>query len=544
MRSRNGLTRAIVFTLSLSMCGGAWAGCRPPRQGSTGTEGTGGARAPSPPRSPERVTCRFSAESQDVLSKALSEKTSRFSPEVRVHLMSILVEECRGWPPVIDKTFALAKAARGLAPDPPASEGGDALLEAEREDMNRRLEGWCPGYAALLADGGEGVSGAPGTLGLAPGVWRKLWKVCQMDRENMLTETELVKDRPVSLLVYAIFQSLRAGGMEAPSARLLARQWLPYDPIGELAASLKIAFPKGSSGVAPLDVPRIAISATQILLSGQPMATVIGDRSQAEDKRDGEDGFLLSELYRMLSQIATRRDAVARQGGSKGGGWLTLMADATTRFSLVTEVLYTAAQARFKRFQMMIESPDSRAASIVFEVVTVDEAEARMGYTDRVILRPNEIELKLGPKVVSQRIPLPTTGRERAFEVLTSRLHSYLSSAIQGERARSSRQVGHSFSVTPAPVLWVEPTAEVTLQDIAYALMAVRAVARGERATSRPGGVHQRGCPLEPNPEESDFVIAPKDVAAWAYPLPRLSFLRLLAASDEQRGDERQEKGR
>ena len=89
---------------------------------------------------------------------------------------------------------------------------------------------------------------------------------------------------------------------------------------------------------------------------GRPVAPVNNGKVDPSVKRDGENGYYIPPLVDILEQIANRERRVAELTGQKFDSELMVVADQTTPYRLLTEVLYSCGQAGYSNYRLVVLS--------------------------------------------------------------------------------------------------------------------------------------------------------------------------------------------
>lgn len=100
----------------------------------------------------------------------------------------------------------------------------------------------------------------------------------------------------------------------------------------------------------------IAVTTKAILVEEEQVASVKQGGVDASIKRDGEHGYFITPLYEELARHATRLKLIERKSAGKQpfSGEMVVMCDRGTPYRLVSEVLYTAGQAEFSRYRLVV----------------------------------------------------------------------------------------------------------------------------------------------------------------------------------------------
>ncbi len=125
-----------------------------------------------------------------------------------------------------------------------------------------------------------------------------------------------------------------------------------------MAMSDGLALP--SSIVERTGPPAVNITVTQnaILVEGDAVAPVRTTGSErAVDpsvKRDGANGYYITPLVDVLTKHANRLKKISALGGSAFDNTAMVMIDKGTPYRLLTEVLYSAGQAEFRNYRLVV----------------------------------------------------------------------------------------------------------------------------------------------------------------------------------------------
>lgn len=103
----------------------------------------------------------------------------------------------------------------------------------------------------------------------------------------------------------------------------------------------------------PLAV-NITVTQSAILVEGDGVTTVRAGAVDPSVKRDGANGYYITPLVDVLTKHANRLKKIAAMGGSVFDGTAMVMVDKNTPYRLLTEVLYSAGQAEFKNYHLVV----------------------------------------------------------------------------------------------------------------------------------------------------------------------------------------------
>jgi biopolymer transport protein ExbD len=101
----------------------------------------------------------------------------------------------------------------------------------------------------------------------------------------------------------------------------------------------------------------VQITANWIVVEGQKIVPVKRGKVDASDKRDGENGYSITKLYESMKLQSEREKRRAQLTGDKFQGELTLMAHYNTPYRTILEVLYTAGEAEYGKYRLLVMAP-------------------------------------------------------------------------------------------------------------------------------------------------------------------------------------------
>jgi biopolymer transport protein ExbD len=112
-----------------------------------------------------------------------------------------------------------------------------------------------------------------------------------------------------------------------------------------------------SSNTAKEVVESVSVTLTKsaILVEGKPVVSVHGGAIDASDKASGDvNGLVITPLRNALAERATLDKRIAQLKGTPFEGAATIIADKTTPYRLLTEVMYTAGEAEYKKYRLIV----------------------------------------------------------------------------------------------------------------------------------------------------------------------------------------------
>ena len=112
--------------------------------------------------------------------------------------------------------------------------------------------------------------------------------------------------------------------------------------------------PKSFTELKPKLAVTVTVTKKVILVEGDAVAPINAGRVDPAVKRDGENGYYITPLVEILEKHARREKKVAEMTGQKFEGQLMLVADQTTPYRLLTEVIYSCGQAEYANYRLLV----------------------------------------------------------------------------------------------------------------------------------------------------------------------------------------------
>ena len=97
-----------------------------------------------------------------------------------------------------------------------------------------------------------------------------------------------------------------------------------------------------------------ALDDVAILVEGDGVTTVRAGAVDPSVKRDGANGYYITPLVDVLTKHANRLKKITAMGGTQFDGTAMILVDKNTPYRLLTEVLYSAGQAEFKNYHLVV----------------------------------------------------------------------------------------------------------------------------------------------------------------------------------------------
>ncbi|HVR60819.1 MAG TPA: biopolymer transporter ExbD [Polyangia bacterium] len=112
--------------------------------------------------------------------------------------------------------------------------------------------------------------------------------------------------------------------------------------------------PKSMTQLKPKEAVVVTITKKVILVEGDAVAPINFGKVDPAVKRDGENGYFITPLVDILEKHARREKRVAELTGQKFEAQLMLVADQTTPYRLLTEIIYSCGQAGYANYRLLV----------------------------------------------------------------------------------------------------------------------------------------------------------------------------------------------
>jgi biopolymer transport protein ExbD len=112
--------------------------------------------------------------------------------------------------------------------------------------------------------------------------------------------------------------------------------------------------PRSQTQLRAKEAVPVTITKRVILIEGEPVAGVNNGKVDASLKPEGENGYKIEPIVRQLTAISNRERRVASLTGDTFASELMIVADQTTPYRLLTEVLYSCGQAGYSNYRLVV----------------------------------------------------------------------------------------------------------------------------------------------------------------------------------------------
>ena len=132
------------------------------------------------------------------------------------------------------------------------------------------------------------------------------------------------------------------------------------DPI-KVDGTDDLKLPPSITDVNPQPTAALTVTKAGIVLNDKMVVQVKEGTVDLLHKQGDEKSMQIQPLFEALNEEAGRQKEMARLSGRTFEGELTIIADETTPYRLITEVLYTSGQAEFQKFRFAVLKGARRA---------------------------------------------------------------------------------------------------------------------------------------------------------------------------------------
>ncbi len=123
-------------------------------------------------------------------------------------------------------------------------------------------------------------------------------------------------------------------------------------PIKVTGADLQV--PKSTTQLTPEDMTTITISRSGILVNDKQTVDVKDGAVDRSQKKGGESSLYIQPVFDTLTEEVNKKKRQQQLLNQKYEPVATIIADQTTPYRLVTEVMYTAGQAELSKFKFAV----------------------------------------------------------------------------------------------------------------------------------------------------------------------------------------------
>jgi biopolymer transport protein ExbD len=120
-------------------------------------------------------------------------------------------------------------------------------------------------------------------------------------------------------------------------------------PIQVTGSDLRV--PKSTAKLKPEDMTSVTVSRKYIVVNDEEVAEINKGEIDEALKKDGKKGLVIKPLLKKLSDVIERQKRQAKRFNETFDPVVTIIADQSTPYRLLTEVMVTASNAEVSKFK-------------------------------------------------------------------------------------------------------------------------------------------------------------------------------------------------
>lgn len=121
-----------------------------------------------------------------------------------------------------------------------------------------------------------------------------------------------------------------------------------------LNTSAGLLLPGSTATLQPQPAVNITVSQNAVVIEGDAVVTVRQGAVDPSAKKEGANSYHVVPIVETLTKHANRLKKLAAMQGTKFEGVALVMVDKRTPYRLLTEVLYSAGQAEFNNYRLVV----------------------------------------------------------------------------------------------------------------------------------------------------------------------------------------------
>ena len=126
----------------------------------------------------------------------------------------------------------------------------------------------------------------------------------------------------------------------------------------DVVQSAELQIPTSTSEVDAESILSIIISGSEIVVEGKHVLNLRGGKVDSSEKQGGSNGWLITPLFKNLSQHRDRLKMIAQKNPQRPfEGRVRVIADKNTPFRTLGEVIYSLGQTEFGALRFVVIKP-------------------------------------------------------------------------------------------------------------------------------------------------------------------------------------------
>jgi biopolymer transport protein ExbD len=122
-----------------------------------------------------------------------------------------------------------------------------------------------------------------------------------------------------------------------------------------VALSDDLMLPMSSSQTTVEEAIKVTVTQKNITVEDRVVCNLINGVVDPSAKKDGDAGYFITPLYNKLREEVAKLETIAKYNPNmRFGGKIIIIGDKKISYRLLTEILYTAGQAKLGQFRLMV----------------------------------------------------------------------------------------------------------------------------------------------------------------------------------------------
>jgi biopolymer transport protein ExbD len=117
-----------------------------------------------------------------------------------------------------------------------------------------------------------------------------------------------------------------------------------------------VQLPRSNSDIKPVPAVNVTVTKQAVIVEGEGVVSIRNGTVDPSSKRDGANGYYITPVVDTLQKHANRLKKLEALGSAPFDHTILLLVDKNTPYRLVTEVLYSAGQAEFRNYRLVVLS--------------------------------------------------------------------------------------------------------------------------------------------------------------------------------------------
>lgn len=133
------------------------------------------------------------------------------------------------------------------------------------------------------------------------------------------------------------------------------------EPVKVTGEDLQV--PQSTTKLTPEDTTTVTVSRSAVLVNDRKAVDVKDGAVDKSQKKGGDEGLRIQPVYDALKDAVSTKKRQTEMLDKEFEPIVTIIADQTTPYDLITEVMYTAGQAELSKFKFAVIQGDESGAA-------------------------------------------------------------------------------------------------------------------------------------------------------------------------------------